>query len=65
MAVPKKRQSRSRSRKRRAQHDRMTPPTTAWCPNCKRARLPHHMCPSCGFYKDHHVIHVVEPDEAE
>ena len=26
------------------------------CPNCKAMRLPHNVCPSCGFYKDRVVV---------
>ncbi len=29
------------------------------CPRCGAVKLPHHVCPNCGFYKDREVI-VVE-----
>ncbi|MBQ7908961.1 MAG: 50S ribosomal protein L32, partial [Elusimicrobiaceae bacterium] len=31
-------------------------PQLVECPNCKSMRLPHNVCPSCGFYKDHVVV---------
>ncbi len=56
MAVPKRRMSRSRTRKRRANHDRLTRPTTSTCPNCDGPVRPHHVCGACGQYKGREVI---------
>jgi len=50
MAVPKRKTSRSRRGKRRA-HKHLTPPSIAFCPRCKAPKLPHRVCPSCGYYK--------------
>jgi len=55
MAVPKQRQSRSRTRKRRAQH-KITPPGLRACPRCGEAGLPHRVCPSCGTYGGREVV---------
>lgn len=60
MAVPKKRQSPSRRNKRRANHDRMAPPTVVMCPKCGEPKLPHHVCPSCGQYKGREVVEIPE-----
>ena len=49
MAVPKKKQSHSRTAKRRAQH-RIAPPALNECPQCHSPRRPHRVCPVCGFY---------------
>ncbi len=57
MAVPKKKQSRSRSRKRAA-HWRAAPPTYAECPQCHRPKLPHRVCPKCGFYAGRQAVEV-------
>jgi large subunit ribosomal protein L32 len=54
MAVPKQRQSHSRTNKRRAQHKIDSPPVSH-CPNCNSPRLPHRVCPVCGFYKGREV----------
>ncbi|MBK8482220.1 MAG: 50S ribosomal protein L32 [Proteobacteria bacterium] len=56
MAVPKKRQSSSRSAKRRANHDRVAPANVAACPSCGEPRLAHRVCPSCGKYGGRVII---------
>ena len=55
MAVPKQRQSHSRTSKRRAQH-KITPPGIAFCPRCHAPRLPHRVCPSCGTYAGREIV---------
>jgi len=55
MAVPKKRQSRTRRDKRRANH-RAARPNLNECPRCHSPRLPHRVCPSCGTYAGREVI---------
>ena len=47
MAVPKQKQSHSRTSKRRAQH-KISAPTYNACPTCHSPRLPHRVCPVCG-----------------
>ena len=49
MATPKKRKSIERRRRARAQ-SKVILPNIVKCENCSNARLPHHMCKSCGFY---------------
>ena len=63
MAVPKKKQSHSRTAKRRAQH-RIAPPTLNECPRCHSPRRPHRVCPVCGTYAGREVIsaRAHEPD---
>jgi large subunit ribosomal protein L32 len=55
MAVPKKRQSRTRRDKRRAQHKAARPRLNE-CPRCHSPRLPHRVCPTCGTYAGREVI---------
>jgi large subunit ribosomal protein L32 len=55
MPNPKRRHSKSRSRKRRA-HDALTPAASSDCPNCGAPRQSHRVCPSCGFYNGRVVI---------
>ncbi|MBW2732631.1 MAG: 50S ribosomal protein L32 [Deltaproteobacteria bacterium] len=62
MAVPKKRQSRSRRNKRRANHDRTTAPTIVECSNCSEPKLPHRVCPSCGHYKGTEVLQMEDEE---
>jgi large subunit ribosomal protein L32 len=49
MAVPKQRQSSARRDKRRATH-KISAPTYNACPQCHAPRLPHRVCPECGYY---------------
>ena len=50
MALPKRKHSRSRSRKRRT-HYKITKPGISSCLICGEHKPPHRACPSCGFYK--------------
>ncbi|MBM7786672.1 50S ribosomal protein L32 [Tenggerimyces flavus] len=51
MAVPKRRQSRSNTRSRRANW-KATAPSLVTCANpaCRSKHLQHRACPSCGQY---------------
>jgi uncharacterized protein len=51
VAVPKRRTTRSKSKMRRAQHDKVTAPNIAPCTNCGEPSISHRVCASCGFYK--------------
>jgi large subunit ribosomal protein L32 len=55
MAVPKQRQARARSRKRRAQH-KVSAPALQECPRCHAPKLPHRVCPACGTYAGREVV---------
>lgn len=57
MAVPKKRVSKQRKRKRRGHHKAEAAAVTA-CPRCGDLKLPHRVCPSCGMYRGQQVIEV-------
>ena len=57
MAVPKKRTSKQRKRKRRTHHG-MPVTNTSACPNCGDPKLPHRVCPTCGTYKGEQVIEI-------
>jgi large subunit ribosomal protein L32 len=59
MPNPKRRHSKRRTSSRRA-HDFLVRPIHSECPNCHAVKLPHRLCPSCGFYKGRAVIEVVE-----
>ncbi len=56
MAVPKKKKSKSKSRSRRASYLKLKLTNTANCSNCGAVRLPHTVCPTCGYYKDKIVV---------
>ncbi|MDP6625780.1 MAG: 50S ribosomal protein L32 [Nitrospinota bacterium] len=56
---PKRRTSKSKRNMRRS-HDALTPPTLSECPQCHEVKIPHQVCPSCGFYKGKEVIEIKE-----
>jgi large subunit ribosomal protein L32 len=40
----------------RRSHDHLTALSLAECPNCHERKLPHQVCPRCGFYKGREVV---------
>ena len=62
MALPKRRHSRSRTRKRRS-HDALTPASVSSCPKCGEPKLSHRLCGGCGTYKDRTIIKLEEEME--
>lgn len=58
MAVPKKRTSKTRKRKRRT-HFKLTGPKLNSCPQCGEPKANHHVCPHCGYYKGKEVEGIV------
>jgi large subunit ribosomal protein L32 len=66
MAVPKQRQSHSRTGKRRSQH-KLEAPALARCPRCHSPRIPHRVCQVCGTYAGREVIvrETVEGEDEE
>ena len=55
MAVPKKKSSKTRGRKRRT-HWRVKKAGSSTCPSCGQPKLPHRVCPHCGTYNGREVI---------
>ena len=56
---PKRKVSPGRRDRRRA-HDALKSPNLVTCSNCGEMRLPHTVCPSCGFYKGREVITIAK-----
>lgn len=54
MAVPKRKTSPSRRNMRRSHHGLVAKASNE-CPNCGEQKRPHHVCGSCGQYKDEQV----------
>jgi large subunit ribosomal protein L32 len=54
MAVPKRKTSKSRRDKRRAQHA-LDAPRLNECPTCRSPKLPHRVCPTCRTYRGRDV----------
>jgi large subunit ribosomal protein L32 len=59
MAVPKRKTSQSKRDKRRT-HYKVTAVNVGICPNCKEPKLPHIVCPKCGFYRGKQYLKVKE-----
>lgn len=55
MAVPRNRVSNARKNSRRAHHAKK-PKQLIACSNCSSPKLPHVLCPSCGFYAGRQVV---------
>lgn len=57
MAVPKKRTSKQRKRKRRTHYKAETIALQS-CPKCGDPKRPHRVCPNCGDYRGESVLEV-------
>ncbi len=55
MAVPKRRTSRARKLKRRAQW-KLQRPALSVCPDCGSPRIPHRVCSACGNYAGRQIV---------
>ncbi len=53
--LPKRKLSSGRRDRRRA-HDALKARDVVTCPNCGEPRLPHRVCPKCGFYQGREVL---------
>ena len=64
MAEPKKRLTSTRSGKRRS-HLALEVQSLSLCPKCKSKKLPHRICPNCGFYKGVDLLKLEEKARAK
>ncbi|HSV86422.1 MAG TPA: 50S ribosomal protein L32 [Levilinea sp.] len=55
--LPKRKLSKGRRDRRRA-HDALKVNNLVQCSNCAEMRLPHTVCPSCGFYQGREIVEV-------
>jgi large subunit ribosomal protein L32 len=58
MAVPKRKMSRSATRRRRSENYKIAAAPHSLCSNCGASRLPHTVCSNCGFYKGRIALEV-------
>ena len=56
MAVPKRKISITRRDKRRSNVWKLEAPAFSKCTQCGELKMPHRVCPNCGFYKGREVI---------
>ncbi|HHU79068.1 MAG: 50S ribosomal protein L32 [Caldicoprobacterales bacterium] len=59
MAVPKKKTSKGRRDRRRANW-KLSLPGVVDCPQCGESKLSHRVCKKCGYYDKKQVIDVAE-----
>ena len=59
MAVPTGKKSKSKMGTRRS-HDSIKAASLGVCPNCQEAKMPHRVCPKCGYYNGREVLQVEE-----
>lgn len=62
MPNPKRKHSRSRRDKRRSANSKLYAANLSVCPQCKKSRMPHMVCPHCGYYNGKPVV-VIEAKE--
>lgn len=55
MAVPKRKTGRAKTNSRRSSHT-LTAPAKSVCPQCHETKLPHRVCPNCGYYDGREII---------
>ena len=55
MAVPKRKTSKARRDKRRANW-KLDLPGMSTCPQCKEVKLPHRVCTACGYYNGRQIL---------
>lgn len=61
-ALPKRKISKARQGERRA-NLHLHPLQLVECPQCHEPKLPHNVCPKCGFYNGVEVIKPKAPKE--
>ncbi len=57
MALPKRRHSKTRGKKRRT-HWKVKLGGLQPCPQCKQPKTPHRVCAICGYYNGRPVIEI-------
>ena len=62
MALPKRKHSKARRDKRRSANSKLYAANLSVCPQCKKLRMPHRICPFCGYYNGKPVV-VIETKE--
>ncbi|MBQ4100085.1 MAG: 50S ribosomal protein L32 [Oscillospiraceae bacterium] len=56
MAVPKRKVSKARRDKRRSNVWKLEMPGFSKCTHCGELKMPHRVCPACGYYKGKEII---------
>jgi large subunit ribosomal protein L32 len=62
VALPKRRHSRARRDKRRANWKRSAPALVS-CPRCHKFKVTHRACPACGYYSPAASVPIKEKEK--
>ena len=62
MALPKRRHSKARGRKRRT-HWKLAKLNLVPCSQCKQLKVPHEICKVCGYYAGRQVIEIKKKEK--
>ena len=60
--LPKRKLSKGRRDRRRA-HDALTAANLVQCSQCGEMRLPHTVCPNCGYYQGREIINMKKEEK--
>ena len=60
MAVPKRKLSSARNNKRRSNVWKLSAPSFSKCTQCGELKVPHRVCPNCGYYKGKEVVKIAD-----
>ncbi len=60
MPLPKRKHSKARRDKRRSANSKLATPGFSICAQCKKLKLPHRICPHCGYYNGKPVVVIKE-----
>ncbi|MCM8790366.1 MAG: 50S ribosomal protein L32 [Candidatus Omnitrophica bacterium] len=63
MPNPKRKHSKARRDKRRSSNSKLCVSSLSICPQCKKPRMPHKICPHCGYYNGKPVIAIEAAEE--
>jgi large subunit ribosomal protein L32 len=55
MAVPKRKTGRAKTNSRRSSH-KLTATAVSICPQCNEPKMPHRVCPECGYYNGKEIV---------
>jgi large subunit ribosomal protein L32 len=55
MAVPKRKTGRAKTNSRRSSHI-LAAPAKSVCSQCNEPKLPHRVCPTCGYYNGKEIV---------
>ena len=61
---PKRKTSKSKRNMRRS-HDALSLPQLSECTQCHEIKMPHQVCPTCGYYKGRQVIQIKKKEKEE